>query len=50
MRFQGVPCKKIRARYVAGRAQPLPRLEFREELPEVVIEHQDLRAEQGKTG
>ncbi len=47
VRFPGVPCKKIWARYIAARTQGLPQWECLEELPEVAIEHQNLRVEQG---
>ena len=48
LRFPGVPCKKIWERYIAARTQGLPQWEFLEELPEVAIEHQNLRVEQGE--
>ena len=41
----GVPCKTIRARHSAARTQGSPHWEFREELPEVAIERQNMRVE-----
>ena len=45
VRFPGVACKTIWARYIASRRQGLSHWEFRGELPEVAIEHQNLRVE-----